>query len=71
MKGSVLSTTISAKDLKGGKTDAKEDSRFSTRGPMKGKEGEGAKKDANLQDLQSKYNLQKDNVDQTSLWRKS
>ena len=65
MKGSVLSTTISAKDLKGGKTDAKEDARFSTRGPMKGKEGEGAKKDANLQDLQSKYNLQKDSLEQT------
>ncbi|HPZ06861.1 MAG TPA: hypothetical protein PL110_01990 [Candidatus Eremiobacteraeota bacterium] len=63
MKGNVISSTISAKDLKGGKTEEKTDSRFSTRMPVKGKDG--AKKDVDLQDLQSKHDLQKDNVEQT------
>lgn len=66
MKGNVLSSTINTKDL-APKKDDKTDSRFSTRAPAKGKEGGGgpAVKDGDLKQLQSKYNLQQDRLEQT------
>jgi len=66
MKGNVLSTTVSAKDLKGEKKDKKADARFSTsiaKGKAGGKPAGG--KEVDFKDLQSKFNLQQDKVDQT------
>ena len=69
MKGNVLSSTISAKDLKGGKKEDKkaDDTRFSTKASKGGKGAAKAKggKDVDFKQLQSKLNLQQDKVEQT------